>query len=69
LAALGEYDLETGDRMSDEGLALAQSVFVDGTGQGVVTGFSACGRVEVSIARYPRGVLTTYAPRGMVHPL
>jgi hypothetical protein len=62
LAALGEYDLESASAWRGRS-RLGQAVFVDGMGEGVVTGFAECGRIEVSIARYPRGVLTTYAPR------
>lgn len=67
--ALAEYDLASGDRIRDDRVALAKPVWVDGVGEGVVTGFSGCGRIEVSIARFPRGVLTTLAPASQVHAL
>lgn len=67
--ALAEYDLDSGERHRAPGLELARPVRVDGIGEGLVTGFSACGRVQVSINRFPRGVLTTLAPANQVHAL
>lgn len=69
IAALTEYDLDTGDRLARDDLKLATPVSVEGVGEGVITGFALCGRIEVSIARYPKGVLTTYAPASRVHAL
>ncbi len=66
LAALGEYDLDTGERVGAGAIRLHSTVSVEGLGIGKVTGFSLCGRVEVTYARSRHAALITYAPASMV---
>lgn len=66
LAALGEYDLETGKRVAAEGVPLKAKVHVEGIGEGVVTGFGMCGRIEVLISRAKGVMMQTLAPAKMV---
>jgi hypothetical protein len=69
LAAVGEYDLATGERISCERVKLHETVMVDGVGPGVVTGFHVSGRIEVTSKRYPRGMFVTLAPAASVRAL
>jgi hypothetical protein len=65
LRAVGEYDLDTGERVASDEIALHNTVWVDGFGCGKVTGFAPCGRVEVTFNR-TLTALVTQAPRNRV---
>jgi hypothetical protein len=69
IAALGEFDLETGERVASERVGLGASVDVDGAGTGRVTGFASCGRIEITVDRFKPASMVVYAPAGLVRPL
>lgn len=64
--AITEYDLETGERIASREIGLHSTVHVDGMGVGKVTGFSGCGRVEVTFNHLRYTSLVTLAPRSQV---
>lgn len=70
IAALGEYDLKTGNIVERAGVKLHDAVYVTKLGRGVVTGFSRCGRVVVRLDK-PRehAQASAIAPRSTVKPI
>jgi hypothetical protein len=64
--AVAEYDLDTGERIAAHALGLNDTVWVEGTGYGKVTGFTSCGRVEVTHLRTKLASLVVCAPKNLV---
>jgi hypothetical protein len=70
IAALEEYDLETGALKERAGIKLHDAVYVTNLGRGVVTGFSNTGRIMVRLDRpKAHAQACAIAPRSCVKPI